>query len=148
MFSFHFEKEQKTFQIGNIKVGGQPGENPTVLLASMFHKGDKIVTDRKKREFDKDQATKYIKGQEEASAKFGVPCICDIVANSGDEFKTYIDFVTSVTDVPIGIDAWIAEPKIEACKHCKELGIQDKVLYNSITPWAKGGFEKELEVMY
>ena len=47
MFSFHFEKEQKTFQIGDIKVGGQPGENPTVLLASMFHKGDKIVTDRK-----------------------------------------------------------------------------------------------------
>jgi tetrahydromethanopterin S-methyltransferase subunit H len=147
MFGFHFEKEQKVFQIGDVKVGGQPGENPTVMLASMFHKGDKIVTDRKKREFDKDQATKYIKGQEEASAKFGVPCVVDIVANSGDEFKTYIDFVTSVTDVPIGIDAWVAEPKIEASKHCKALGIQDKVLYNSITPWAKGGFEKELEVI-
>ena len=90
MFGFHFEKEQKVFQIGDVKVGGQPGENPTVMLASMFHKGDKIVTDRKKREFDKDQATKYIKGQEEASAKFGVPCVVDIVANSGDEFKAYI----------------------------------------------------------
>jgi len=147
MFKFYFEKEQKVYQIGNIKVGGQVGENPTVLLGSMFHKGDKIIIDRKKREFDKEKAKEYLKKQEEASAKFGVPCMVDIVANSGDEFKTYIDFVIENTDVPIGIDAWVAEPKIEAIRYCKELGIQDKVLYNSITPWAKGGFERELEVI-
>ncbi|RLF93139.1 hypothetical protein DRN52_06930, partial [Thermococci archaeon] len=29
---FRFKTEQKVFQIGNVKIGGQPGEYPTVLM--------------------------------------------------------------------------------------------------------------------
>ena len=28
-----FEKEQKVSQIGNVKIGGQPGENPIVSVS-------------------------------------------------------------------------------------------------------------------
>jgi len=53
---FRFEREQKVFDIGGIKVGGQAGEYPTVLIGSIFYDRHKIVSDETKGEFDKKQA--------------------------------------------------------------------------------------------
>jgi len=50
--SFKFEKEQKIFEIGNAKIGGQPGENPTFLIGSIFWLGQKMVQDANKGIFD------------------------------------------------------------------------------------------------
>ncbi|RJS86070.1 tetrahydromethanopterin S-methyltransferase subunit H, partial [Candidatus Bathyarchaeota archaeon] len=36
---FKFNKKQKIFEIGKVKIGGQPGELPTVLIGSLFHEG-------------------------------------------------------------------------------------------------------------
>ena len=44
---FRFNKEQKVFEIAGAKIGGQPGDNPPFLIASMFHNKDKILVDRK-----------------------------------------------------------------------------------------------------
>ena len=33
---FSYEREQKVCTIGSIKVGGQPGENPPLLIGNMF----------------------------------------------------------------------------------------------------------------
>ena len=44
---FRFETEQKVFDIAGVKIGGQSGENPPLLIASMFHNKDRILTDRK-----------------------------------------------------------------------------------------------------
>jgi tetrahydromethanopterin S-methyltransferase subunit H len=53
---FKFERKQEIFDIGGIKVGGQPGELPTVLVGSIFHEGHKIVKDRFSGVFDKAEA--------------------------------------------------------------------------------------------
>jgi len=50
---FKFEREQKVFQIGNVTVGGQPGEYPTVMMGSIFYSKDKLVKDPVKGEFDR-----------------------------------------------------------------------------------------------
>lgn len=42
---FEFTAEQKVFDIAGVKVGGKPGENPSVLIGSMFFRGHKIVSD-------------------------------------------------------------------------------------------------------
>ena len=42
---FKFEAEQKVYNIGGVELGGQPGEWPTVLIASIFYKGDQNVID-------------------------------------------------------------------------------------------------------
>jgi tetrahydromethanopterin S-methyltransferase subunit H len=39
--------------------------------------------------------------------------MADIVANTGAEFNAYIDFVTSITDMPFCIDAWVMKAKVE-----------------------------------
>ncbi|MCK4282096.1 MAG: tetrahydromethanopterin S-methyltransferase subunit H, partial [Candidatus Lokiarchaeota archaeon] len=42
-----FEKEQKVLTIGNIKIGGQPGENPNVCIGSVFYAGHSALLDEK-----------------------------------------------------------------------------------------------------
>ena len=133
---FTFSKEQKTFNIGGHKVGGQPGENPPLLIASMFHNKDRIVEDRKGN-FDRKKARQYLKIQEELSSVTGIPSMVAMVANSAEEAKIYIDFYLENTDMPFGIDMWVAEKREKATEYIASLGVQDKFLYNSITPWDK-----------
>ncbi len=133
---FTFSKEQKVFNIGGHKVGGQPGENPPLLIASMFHNKDRILEDRKGN-FDRKKAKEYLKKQEELSAATGIPSMVAMVANSAEEAKIYIDFYLENTDMPFGIDMWVAEKREKATEYIASLGVQDKFLYNSITPWDK-----------
>ena len=53
---FRFERDQKVLNIAGIKVGGQPGEYPCVLIPSIFYEGQKMVLDPIKGEFDKKEA--------------------------------------------------------------------------------------------
>ena len=62
-----FEKLQEIFTIHNVKVGGQPGELPTVLIGTIFYEGHKIVKNPMKGEFDRKQAEELLKKQEELS---------------------------------------------------------------------------------
>ncbi len=133
---FQFSKEQKVFTIGGIKIGGQPGDNPPLLIASMFHNKDRILEDRKGN-FDRSRAKELIKKQEELSASTGIPSMVAMVANTAEEAQIYIDFYLENTDMPFGIDMWVAEKRAKATEYVSKLGVQDKFLYNSITPWDK-----------
>jgi tetrahydromethanopterin S-methyltransferase subunit H len=133
---FVFSREQKIFNISGIKIGGQPGENPPLLIASMFHNKDRILRDRKGN-FDRQKAKEYIKKQEELSASTGISSMVAMVANTHEEARIYIDFYLETTDMPFGIDMWVAEKRAKATEYVAELGVQDKFLYNSITPWDK-----------
>jgi tetrahydromethanopterin S-methyltransferase subunit H len=75
-------RNRRVFEVGGVKIGGQPGELPTVLIGSLFHEGHKIVIDRKLGIFDKRKAERLVRMQEEISEKTGVPCMHDIVAEN------------------------------------------------------------------
>lgn len=133
---FTFKRQQKVFDIAGIKVGGQPGENPPVMISSMFHNKDRILQDRKGN-FDRQKATELIKKQEQLSASTGIPGMVAMVANSPEEARIYIDFYLETSSMPFGIDMWVAEQRAKATEYVASLGVQDKFLYNSITPWDK-----------
>ena len=133
---FRFQKAQKTFTFSGIKIGGQPGENPPLMISSMFHNKDRIVRDRK-GDFDRERAKEIIKKQEELSEVTGIPGMVAMVANSPEEAKIYTDFFLETTNMPFGIDMWVAEQRAKATEYVSKLGVQDKFLYNSITPWDK-----------
>ncbi|MFQ6137074.1 MAG: tetrahydromethanopterin S-methyltransferase subunit H [Candidatus Hydrothermarchaeales archaeon] len=134
---FRFEKRQLTYDIGGVKVGGQPGENPTVLLGTMFYTGHKIIESRKGCKFDKKRAEELINQEEILSDQTGIPGMLDLVANFPEEIRGYIDFVTSVTDMPFSIDIWKVKPKLAAARYIKEMGLVDKAIYSSIAPWSE-----------
>jgi len=130
-----FKTEQKVFRIGNIKVGGQPGENPPILISNMFQKGDGLIESRKEHKFNRKEAEARLKEMEHLSQETGLPAMVAMVANSTDEMKAYIDFFISVTDMPFAIDIWVPKTRLAAARYAAELGLQDRLLYNSITPW-------------
>jgi tetrahydromethanopterin S-methyltransferase subunit H len=143
---FHIDKEQQVCNVGGVNFGGQPGEYPTVVCSSIFQKGDRVFEGKRKEGFDEKLAEKLLKEQEKISAESGVPGMADIVANTGKEFKTFIDFVVSVSDMPFCIDAWVMKPKLEAAAYCAEKGLLDRMFYNSLTVWEKD-IESEVREM-
>ena len=132
---FRYAREQKVCTISGIRVGGQPGENPPLLIGNMFQKGDLILESRKDGTFDRAAAEERIREMEDLSRQTGLPCLVAMVANSEEEIRTYIDFFTSVTPMPFAVDIWQQKVRLAAARHVARRGLQDRVLYNSVTPW-------------
>jgi tetrahydromethanopterin S-methyltransferase subunit H len=138
---FRFEKEQKIINAGGVKVGGQPGELPTALTATMFYVGHKIVQDPKAGIFDKAKAEAKINRLEELRDMTTNPFILDVVGTSTVAFEKYITFISEVTDAPIQIDAISPKLRMEAVKFSHQAGLSSRIINNSIY---KGVREKEL----
>jgi len=130
-----YYKAQKVCNIGGVKVGGQPGENAPLLIGNMFQKGDVLIESRKEHKFNRNEASERIREMERLSQETGVPGMVAMVANTPDEAKAYVDFFVSVTDMPFAIDIWKQKTRLAAARYIAELGLQDRLLYNSITPW-------------
>lgn len=129
---FKFEKEQKVFDIAGVKVGGQPGEYPTVLIGSIFYDGHKIVTDAMKGDFDEPKAETLLKKQEEMSDKTGNPVIVDVVGSTVKALERYVDFVSAITESPFLVDGPSAAVRIPVMRHLAETGLLKRAIYNSI----------------
>jgi tetrahydromethanopterin S-methyltransferase subunit H len=129
---FRFEKEQKIINAGGIKVGGQPGELPTALTATIFYIGHKIVQDKKQGIFDKARAEALINRMDELSDMTTNPFILDVVGTSVPAFQSYISFISEVTEAPIQVDAISPKLRIETLKWASEVGLADRLINNSI----------------
>ena len=130
---FFFKAGQKKYQIGGVKIGGQPGETPTVLVGSIFYSRHKIVSDERAGIFDKDAADALIKQQAELSDKTGTPALLDIVGSTPEAIKKYIDFVAGASERPFLIDSPGVDVKIAAVEYAKEAGLSDRIIYNSVS---------------
>jgi len=137
-----FNTEQKVYQVGKVKIGGQPGELPTVLIGSIFWLGQKMVQDANKGIFDPKQAEELINKMETLSDTTGVPFILDIVGTTEEAFGKYIDFVSKHSEAPLMLDAMSPRTRMAAVELVKNMGIQDRCLYNSVY---KGVRDAELE---
>jgi len=141
---FRFEREQKVFQIGNVMIGGQPGEYPTVMIGSIFYSKDKLVKDPIRGEFDEEAAITLLNMEAEMSERTGLPRIIDVLGETSDALCKYIDFVADHTDAPFLIDSTSPNVRIEALKHVEEVGLIDRAIYNSIDEGIK---EAEIEAL-
>jgi len=139
---FRFEKEQKIINAGGIKLGGQPGEVPTALTATIFYIGHKIVTDKKEGKFDKVRAETLINRMDELSDMTTNPFILDVVGTSVPAFQSYISFISEVTKAPIQIDAISPRLRMETIKWAHSVGLSDRLVNNSIY---KGVKDEELQ---
>lgn len=145
---WQMQAEQKRFTVGKISVGGQPGENPTVLVGSIFyHKQRSLSYNEETGEFNRSEAEKLIKTQEEFSDKTGLPCMLDAVLPSTKCVSKMLDFLIAVTDTPIFLDAPSAEIRVDALDYAEQVGILDRCVYNSLNPESKPmEFEKIAKV--
>lgn len=136
-----FEAEQKAYEIGGVMIGGQPGEYPTVLFASIFYMGDKLILDEAKGEFDKDKATAAALKMKATCDMAGVPMVLDMIGGSPAAMENYIEWAMPL-DIPMLIDGTTPPVRMAGARKVCELGLQDRTIFNSIGPETK---QKEID---
>ncbi len=134
---FRFGVEQKTYDIEGVKIGGQPGQVPTVMIGTIFYHGDRLVTDEREGIFDKAAAEDILNKEEEMSLRTGNPRIVDVCASYPQAFEKFIDFVADTVEGPFCIDGTTADVRVAGSKYVMETGLSSRVIYNSISPEAK-----------
>jgi len=131
-----FTKEPQVYEVGGVKLGGQPGDYPSVCCFSIFQESDKVFDKGSRRKgFNEDRAAEMLKEADKLSQDSGVSVMADIVASPGEKFNKYVDFVTSVSDMPFCVDSIMMKTKLEGAAYCAEKGLLDRMFYNSLTIW-------------
>jgi tetrahydromethanopterin S-methyltransferase subunit H len=131
---FDYSVKQKTYTINGVKIGGEPGEVPTVMVGSMFHTGDRNVSNHAKGIFDQEKAEKQIRDAEEIGDATGLSTMIDLVAENETAASQYINFVVETTEMPIYLDVVSEAAQTEAIRYVAEIGVKERIILNSITP--------------
>ncbi len=127
-----FEREQKTYTIGTVDIGGQPGQHPTVLIGSIFFGKHKIVSDPIRGIFNKDKARAQLAQEAALSAATGNPRFIDPIGETAEAIIRYVEFVAEQTDAPILIDSPYQAARLDALRHFAGKPIMSRIIYNSI----------------
>jgi len=130
---FKFEKEQTVHDFSGTKIGGQPGEYPTVLGASIFYNKHEIVLDDHTGKIDKPTAEALWNRCQELSDLTGIPHFIQIIGEFGEAFESYIDWFCGIDDkTAFLMDSSVPAALAHACKYVTEIGVADRAIYNSI----------------
>jgi tetrahydromethanopterin S-methyltransferase subunit H len=125
---FKFQKEQEIINIAGVKIGGQPGELPTVLAGTIFYDKHEIVKDVARGLFDRAAAEKLINLQEASAEETGNPHIIHIFGTTHESVTHYIDFVTEISEAPFLIDSPEGIVRSHAAEYVSEVGLADKAI--------------------
>jgi len=130
---FKFERKQEIYEIGGVRFGGQPGEIPTVIIGTMFYNRHKIVTDADAGIFDKAAAEKLWNDQLEICDKTGIACANQLVGETPEAIKNYIDWFVEIDDnMPFLMDSSAGIVRAAAALYATEIGVCDRAIYNSV----------------
>ncbi len=129
-----FDVEQKVFQIGKVRIGGQPGARPTVLIGSMFYHSHDIIKDEEQGQFDEQQAIERIRLQEDYIDRTGNPGMLDVVGATPAAMQRHLEFAAASTSMPLLIDGTTTEVRLAGLEYVAAAGIAERVVYNSIQP--------------
>ncbi|NIR17423.1 MAG: hypothetical protein GWN86_27345 [Desulfobacterales bacterium] len=129
-----FETEQRIYEIGGFKIGGQPGQLPTVLIGNLFYKGMSDVSDHRRGIFDEDSVLKWIRRSQKLSHRTGVPHFLDIMARYPEAMRRYVTFVSEHSECVLLVDGANPEARIAGLETVRELGLQDKTIFNALAP--------------
>jgi tetrahydromethanopterin S-methyltransferase subunit H len=130
---FRFDKEQSVWDFNGTKLGGQPGEYPTVLAASIFYNKHEIVLDDKTGKIDKPKAEALWNRCQVLSDTTGVPHMIQIMAEYPEAFESYFTWFDSVDNkTAFLMDSSVPKALAHACKYATEVGLAHRAIYNSI----------------
>ncbi|NLN97149.1 MAG: hypothetical protein GX127_01950 [Eubacteriaceae bacterium] len=125
-----------TIKISDFEIGGFPGENPPVLIGSIFYMRHKLVQDAEKGIFDQEKTLKLIKNITDLADKTGVSFMYDVVGNTSKALVSYIKFLKDNSKFPMLLNATLPEVRIGAVQELAKLDLLDDVVYNSINPFS------------
>lgn len=123
--------------INGIPMGGEIGENPTVLIGSIFYDRHRIVQDMNRGIFDENRAGKLITDQDDWASKTGCPAMIDVIGSTPEAIRRYLAFAVSVSDSPLLVDGSSPEVRLAGMAWCAENDLLERVVYNSLSAESK-----------
>ena len=142
-----FETEQKIFQIGNVRIGGQPGENPIVMIGTVFYTNHAALIDEKTGEIDKALVEKELSKFTEIVEETNMQGIIDVVGAYPEALIKECEFVADLVDYPFLVDGLNDTSRVPAMQGLKEIGLIDRAVLNSIDEATnEENLEKLLEI--
>ncbi|MGY5881575.1 MAG: tetrahydromethanopterin S-methyltransferase subunit H [Candidatus Thorarchaeota archaeon] len=135
---FEYESDQKTLEIGGIRIGGPIGRIPTVLIPSVFYTKDRLVKNANIGEIDKQATEQILNTLADLTEKTGLGTMLDVVATTSESIERYLEFLVDNTEFPLLIDGSDSlEVNSAGIRFAKETGFIDRVIINSLTPETK-----------
>ena len=128
----NFESEQKTFKIDDVKFGGQPGENPIVMVATVFYAKHAALLDEKTGKFDKNILEQELNDFTEVIEETQLQGVIDVVGAYPEVLIKECEFIADNVEYPFLVDGLNDTSRIPAMKGLKEIGLLDKAILNSI----------------
>lgn len=132
-----FDREQQLLNIGNVQIGGQPGEYPTVLMAAIFYAGDKLVAGVNSADFDRNKAKTVIETAMAKCREVAVPFILDVICATPEQSRAFIGFALEACDAPVLMDGTNSEVRLVGLEVAKQMNQLDRIIYNSVSESVK-----------
>ncbi len=116
-----------------LKLGGKLGENPPLMIGSIFYRGDRRVKDQEKGIFDENAEKKLINMDIKAANDLNFPYAIDVIIPSKKAAEPYLRFASQF-NIPILVDGLTPEIRAYAYEVTAKLGISDLAIANAIYP--------------
>jgi tetrahydromethanopterin S-methyltransferase subunit H len=139
-----FTNKQAVFRIAGVDFGGQPGKRRTVMVGSMFYPRHSVVEDRVEGKVKSGAVERLVGDMARASDETGCPTALMVFAETERCMRSHLEKVADAFKGPLFIDSPSAEVRIAGLTKAKEMGIQERVIYNTINA---GVAEKELQAL-
>jgi tetrahydromethanopterin S-methyltransferase subunit H len=127
-----YEKQQKVINVAGTKIGGQPGENPPVMVATVFYANHAALLDEKTGNVDRTLLETELYEYTEIIEETGMQGMIDIVGAYPDALVKECQMIADLVDYPFLVDGLNDSSRIPALKRLGEIGLLDRAILNSI----------------
>ena len=128
----NFETEQKVSQIGNVSLGGQPGENPIVMIGTVFYAHHTALLDEKTGKINKPLVEQELNDFTQIIEETKMQGIIDVVGAYPEALVKECEFVADTVEYPFLVDGLNDASRIPAMETLKDIGLIDRAILNSI----------------
>ena len=129
---YDYETEQKVLEIGTVKIGGQPGENPIVAIGTVFYAKHAALLNEKTGEFDKKIIEQELNEFISIIDETGMQAIVDVVGGYPEALVKECIYVADLVDCPFLVDGLNDNSRVPAMEGLKDAGLLDRAILNSI----------------
>ncbi len=116
-----------------MKLGGKLGENPPLMIGSVFYRGDRRVRDHSKGLFDEQAESRLVNSDLSIARELDFPYALDVIISSKGAAEPFLRFASKF-DVPLLVDGIDPEVRAYAYRVAGELGLGEVAVANAIYP--------------
>ncbi len=131
---FKFQKDQAGFEVSGVRFGGPQGRHRTVMVGSLFYPGHSVVRDRRTGSIDMGETRIRLDHMSDMAVDNGCPTGLMLYAETAEAMASYLGVVSDMYDGPLFMDAPTPEIRASALRGASELGLSERVVYNTLGP--------------